>query len=191
MTRSQGTILSTDTPGQPTDVSQSSSSDSAAAGQPPAPPTPSAPEQPNTQLLVLKDKVQRYLTDLVCAVEITADGRFTFHDGSTQVSVTCSMWAQDRTVASIMAPILLGVPATSELFEYIATNANRYLFGHLSALRDDDGTVGVLLTHELLGDFLDPDELKIAVGSVALTANDLGDEMKARFGGKRFHDEVA
>jgi hypothetical protein len=183
--------LSTDAPGQPTDLPPSSSSEGASAGQSPAPPTPPAPEQPNTQLLVFKDKVQRYLTNLVGTVEVTADGRFTFHDGSTQVFVTCSMWAQDKTVASIMAPILLGVPATPELFEYIATNASRYLFGHLSALRDDDGTIGVLLTHELLGDFLDPDELKIAVGSVALTANDLDDEMKARFGGKRFHDAVA
>jgi hypothetical protein len=141
---------------------------------------------------VLKDKVQRYLTDLVGSVQVIPDGSYTVQSGSARVFVRCHPWADgESTIVSIVCPILFGCPASPELYEHVAVHADDYLFGHLSAQRADDGTISISLTHSLLGDFLDPEELKTAVGAAVTTADRLDDELKARFGGKRFHDDVA
>ena len=49
------------------------------------------------------------------------------------------------------------------VFEYIALHADDYIFGHLNATRTDDG-LRIGLSHCLLGDYLDEDELIRAVG---------------------------
>jgi hypothetical protein len=141
-------------------------------------------------VLLLKDKVQRYLADLIGSVELIPDGAYSFQTGSARVFVRCTPWGSDSTIVSVTCPILFECPASPELYEQIATHADDYLFGHLSATVQDDGTVMVMFTHTLLGDFLDPEELKHAVGALVTTADQLDDELQARFGGKRFHDDV-
>jgi hypothetical protein len=184
--------LSADTPTPPAPPPAEPPTGSTAATEaPPPPPTPPAPEQPNTALLVLKDKVQRYLTELVGTVEVAPDGALTLQVGSTRVFVRSLPWGEDKTTVGVSCPVLMGVKASPELFEHVATHSDDYLFGHLSAQRADDGTVTVTFTHTLLGDYLDPEELKVAVGAVVTTADQIDDDLKARFGGTRFHDDVA
>ena len=45
-----------------------------------------------------------------------------------------------------------------------------------------------MFSHTLLGDYLDPEELRSAIGAVATTGNDLDDEVQDRFGGERWAD---
>jgi hypothetical protein len=182
--------MTTDTPSETTAAEPPPAVPAAPSDAPP-PAAPPAAEQPNTQLLLLKDKVQRYLADLVGSVQLTPDGAFTFQLGSTRVFVICQARTPEMTTVKIVAPVLIGCAASPELFEHIALHADDYMFGHLSAERAEDGTIGVYFTHILLGDFLDPEELKGAVGRVATTADEIDDELKTRFGGRRFHDDVA
>jgi hypothetical protein len=185
--------MSTDAPsppGPPTPPSEPPTGGSPPDG-PPAMEEPKA-EEPNPHVLLLKDKVQRYLADMVGAVQLTPDGAYSFQAGSAQVFVRCMQWGTgDRTLVSIVCPVLFGAARSPELYEHVALHADDYLFGHLSATYQDDGTVSVFFTHTLLGDYLDPEELKQAVGGVVTTANTLDDDLKTRFGGSRFHDDVA
>jgi hypothetical protein len=48
---------------------------------------------------------------------------------------------------------------------------------------DDDGPVDVLVAHELLGNFLDYDELTTAIVGVSVGVERAGPEVKERFGG--------
>lgn len=162
-----------------------------APGGPPPPSPPGAPDQPNTQLLLLKDKVQRYLADLVGPIQLAPDGAFTFQSGSARVFVRCVSWGTDNTLVGVSAPVLFEVQPSPDLYEHIATHGDDYLFGHLSAAAQQDGSVTVMFTHTLLGDYIDPDELKHAVGGVISVADQIDDDLKTRFGGKRFHDDVA
>lgn len=156
---------------------------------PPESPPPGA-EQPDTQLLLLKDKVQRYLTDLAGTIQIAPDGLFTLKMGSARVFISCTSWAQTgKTLVGLECPVLIDCQPSAELYEDIATRANDYLFGHLSAAPQTDGSVIVMFTHTLLGDYLDPDELKTAVLGVLSTADQIDEDMKARFGGKRFQED--
>lgn len=163
------------------------------APSPPAPPAPGGDgaAQANTQLLVLKDKVQRFLADMVGGLQLTATGDFTFQFGSARVFINCASFGPaGDTLVRVTAPVLFECKPSPELYEHIATHSDDYLFGHLSAQTQQDGTVAVMFTHILLGDFLDPEELKRAVGGVVSTADQIDDELKTRFGGKRFHDDV-
>jgi hypothetical protein len=94
----------------------------------------------------------------------------------------------DWTVVNLWIPLLLEVKETPEVFEHIALHADDYIFGHLNAHRTDDGLT-ILLNHSLLGDYLDEDELMRAAVLMVSVADDLDDELKTQFGGRRFHQD--
>lgn len=143
-------------------------------------------------LLELRDQVQRILSEGVGSLEVGPEGVLTFRHQSTRVFVNCREQDLDegrtRSLVFITAPILIGVPPTPDLFEYVATNADNWMFGHLSA-HPSDSAIDILMTHTLLGDYLDAEELRTAAFGIALTANDLDDELQQRFGGTRAHED--
>lgn len=162
--------------------------------EPPPPPPPVAPpaEQTNTELLLLKDKVQRYLADMAGTVQVVPDGVFSLQSGSTRVFVRCLPWADTgNSLVKVFAYVLQGVKPSPELYEYIALHADDYLFGHLSVAKLDDENFALMFTHVMLGDYLDPEELKHAVSGVLFTADRLDDELQPRFGGKRFQEDAS
>ncbi len=134
--------------------------------------------------------MQRYLADLVGSVQLTPDGAYSFQTGSARVFVRCGAWGTDTTLVSVTCPVLFECKPSPELYEHVATHADDYVFGHLSVSPQEDGTLMVMFTHSLLGDFLDPEELKHAVGALVTTADQLDDSLQARFGGKRFHEDA-
>ncbi len=135
-----------------------------------------------------RERLQRYLTDFLDEVKVDKDGDFHFRHESVEVFATTQEWGEDETVVHVVAPLLFGVKGSPELFEYIARHSDDYLFGHL-ALKDRDGTFDIHFSHILLGDFLDPEELKSVVAAVAITGNDLDDELQKQFGGERFYED--
>lgn len=141
----------------------------------------------DANVLGVKDKVQRYLVDLFGGVQVDRDGDFTFRQGSTQVWVSVVPFHEANTAVQVFALTNMEVPPTAELFHHVATQ-NAYAFGHLHC-REKDGKITVQFSHTLLGEFLDPDELKTAVFMVAGVADGVDDEIKAKFGGRLFHEE--
>jgi hypothetical protein len=140
-----------------------------------------------THMLVAKDKVQRYLSEFV-RFEVDSEGRYTFRYGSTRVFVEVRDFGDGDTLVSINMPLLLGVSPTAELYREVATSS--FKFGALTVLEpDEDGTVMVLFHHTLLGTYLDPDELRHAIGMMVTSADDLDTELKGRFGGDTFHED--
>jgi hypothetical protein len=136
-----------------------------------------------------RSKVQQFLTQNFSDVNIDKDGDFSLRHGSARVFVrTRSRDDSDFTWVSLDVPLLLEVKETPEVFEHVALHSDDYLFGHLNAVRTDDGLM-IMLSHALLGDYLDEPELLRAVGGMLFTADQLDDELKTQFGGKRFHEE--
>lgn len=141
----------------------------------------------NERIAAVKEKVQRYLLEVLNRVEVDRDGDFTFRQGSTRIFVSVDAFGESSTSIRIVAPVIRDAPATPELFKYLATG-NNYRFGHLAASEKDD-KVSILFAHTLLGDFLDPDELKLAVFLLARTADEIDDEIKSKFGGQAYHED--
>jgi hypothetical protein len=139
------------------------------------------------QVLVLKDKVQRYLNDAVGRVEIDRDGDFTFQFGSSRIFIRCDALGEEHSVVRFTMLLLIDVPPTPELYRYVATEGS-YTFGHL-AIGEQDGRATIFYSHSLLGDYLDPEEFHAAVGAMVNTGDDLDNQLKQMFGGRLFHEE--
>lgn len=137
----------------------------------------------------LRGKIQKYLTHTFSNVTIDRDGDFSLRHGSARVFIRAATREDsDWTWVNVWVPVLLGIKETPALFEYVALHADDYIFGHLHAVRLDEGiTIG--LRHALPGDYLDEDELVRVVAGLLSTADHLDDELKSQFGGTRFHED--
>jgi len=135
-----------------------------------------------------KEKVQKYLTDFLGNISLDRDGNFHFQHGSSHIFVRIRGWNDENTLVSVIAPTNSGIPPSPELFEHIATTADNYVFGHLSATKSDD-SVSIMLSHNLLGEYLERDELKLAISGIALSADDVDNKIQDLFGGNIFHEE--
>lgn len=135
----------------------------------------------------VKQKVEAFLTSQG-RVGLDSDGDYSLGAGSTRVFVRVGAHPNGKaTTVFVMAPVLIGAPATPELYEYVATT-DTYIFGRLVAIKSQTGDVNVFFSHMLLGDYLDREELLYAVGGVASSADDMDEELQAKFGGKRFSE---
>ena len=147
----------------------------------------------NSNATTVADKVQRYLLDMgLRGVELLPDGGWTFRMQSARIFVRIIEHQirneETSTIVSLFAPIVIDAKASDELWKFVATSSDNWLFSHLTASEDEDGvTLG--LAHRLLGDFLDPAELQIATGALAWTAQEIDDDLVARFGGRVFHED--
>lgn len=135
-----------------------------------------------------RDKVQRILTKNLNSVEVDEDGDFRVRYGSTACSVAVSEWGDDGSVVKLYAPILFDAVESADLYKWAATDGQMYFFGGAVVQADDKGILYVGFRHTLLGTYLDEDELMSALIGVVTTADELDDELQARFGGTRLSE---
>ncbi len=151
----------------------------------PAYATPAVP--PSDSVDETTRRVHTILTEWLGSVDLDAERRLSFPVGSTRVFVDTRDWSAPGGLVTVFAVTNKHVPKTPELFEYLVAHSENYVFGRLGAWLDDDHA-WVVFRQTLLGATLDPIELKNAVGAVASVADELDDEIKARFGGALFHE---
>jgi hypothetical protein len=140
-------------------------------------------------LAAVSQKVQRILTDMLGSVQVRKNGTFYMTNDSAAIIVEVREWG-DETIVKVFSPMLRNVRPTEEVFRWIATEGQSFWFAHARAyIRDEDGLCDILMEQDLLGDTLDPEELRTAVSAVAISANDLDDKLQSRFGGIRWTDD--
>jgi hypothetical protein len=142
-------------------------------------------------------KVQRILTGPM-GLRISLQGNsisVTFTDSSTRVNVGIQDYGVNKagdpsSLVQLSAPILWEVDPSPALYEWIAREGGKYYFGHVTAYDDTtaEGKLFLSMSHTLLGDYLDEEELHWALYAILGTADKLDDELKEKFGGKRLAD---
>jgi hypothetical protein len=157
-----------------------------------------------SNLLVVKDKVMRFAKELFAQVELGDDGGLVIPWNSTRVFVNTferevdpeneDFWNENqlsRTAINVWAPTIFDVKPSNELYKWVATEGADYFYGHCKVMDyGDKGNVQILFEVTIPGDTLDPGELKQALVAVAISADGLDDELKAKFGGMRVEDNV-
>lgn len=96
-----------------------------------------------------------------------------------------------RVFVTVRIPLASDVPATPDLFEFVALRADDFLFGHLSCERTPRETAAVFLSHTLLGDFLQRGEVLICLESMLSVADTWDELLVKRFGGRPFRTETS
>jgi len=113
------------------------------------------------------------------------DGAFFVDRGTTRVTVLLCTWNQ-YSVVRIYAPVASQFVRVDEaLTRFLACENNRVLFGKFSL---DMEARCIWFEHALLGDFLDAEELLVALESVAAIADEYDEPIAAMSGGERFSD---
>lgn len=137
----------------------------------------------------VRAKVQTFL---LRESEIGMDqrGRLFIDRGSTRANLEFVPREQFKQVyVVITCPVAFYVPESPALFERIARDSDKWYFGHLGMGPYDvdgehKGQVYIYLSHTLLGDYLDPDEVISCVFSMLNVADEIDNAFVAEFGGE-------
>lgn len=152
-----------------------------------------------SELLVVKDKVQRALSQVFNIVNV-ADNGYTVPYESTMCWVEFFEVADPESrsfrhemdlptiVISFWAVVAADVSASDAMFKWIATEGQSYDYGAVKAVQRDDGLYNVLFQYTLAGESVDPMEIKNALLSVCTTADEIDEAFVSSFGGRRFAD---
>ncbi len=114
-------------------------------------------------------------------VTVNEDGSATLLWGSARVDITVDVFDEDQSMVSVRALCVHGATPSAELYEHVATTSLQ--LGHFSVEPEPGGTVGIVISHGLIGEFLNPAELRMTIVAVAHAADSTDDELAARFGG--------
>jgi hypothetical protein len=138
----------------------------------------------------VKGKAQRILAEKLGSAEVDRDGNLLFRLGSSVVFIQVSDLSNGRVAIKIVCPMVKDVPMSPALCRWIAVEGQEYRFGGCYLNPNADGsTAWVYFRHSILGDDLDESELMTSVGAVAATADQLDNELQAKFGGTLFGKE--
>ena len=146
----------------------------------------------SAQVASLRPLVQRYLKEGFGSFYTDEDGDYVIPYEDVRVHVIPRDWQEVPdlrtgvprvyTVVLVCAWTNRGMRVDAELTEFIATENRNLLFGRLSL---DAERPAVRLDNNLLGDYLNFEELAVAVACVAKEAERYGELIEARFGGSR------
>lgn len=133
----------------------------------------------------LRSKVETYLRDEGLSYEVKPDGKLMLRKGTTAVTIQPLPW-EKHTLVRVLAPVALNIQnVTPALTQGLLEKNNELLFGKFSL---DIANRAVWFEHVLLGDFLDADELLVAVVTVAVTADRFDETVAELARGQRVAD---
>lgn len=132
---------------------------------------------------VLRTALKGYLDADFAGYEIDRDGDFVVAAGSARVFIR-PLEQGDRTLVRIWSITNVDLRVDGALTGFLATENARIAFGKFNL--HEEQAPAVHLSHTLLGDFLNREELQVAVVVIAQTADEYDDRIKARFGGRLF-----
>lgn len=101
--------------------------------------------------------------------------------------------SQTNTLVHINSPVLIGVPPSDQLFEWIAREQISFTFGRFCCVDDPEsaGDMNLLCQHTLVGNNLEPEDFKITWLVMCLTAMEWAAGLKRLFGGLTFEEHQA
>jgi hypothetical protein len=116
-----------------------------------------------------------------------APGNWGTRNNSVLVKVLVDVSNPDLPLVNVVAFTLMNFKEDLAIYKYLFTEVIPFI-ARWEIEEDEDGTLSLFLVHKLLIEDLDASELTAAVYSVALTADELDEDLQKRFGGKRCQD---
>lgn len=141
-----------------------------------------------TKIDGVRSKVQRMLTDSFGNVRVNKDNEFIISHGSAMVRVEVKEFAKEQVIVHILSFVLHDFRMSPDVYKWVATSGQESWFGAFAVLGGETDKPLIIVSHTLLGDYLDQGELENAVIMLLLVADKSDDELKSLFGGKRMTD---
>ncbi len=132
-----------------------------------------------------------YLQTLFGEVNVKVmDDTFVLQEGSTFVYVRAFPIGEKKSGVEVFAYVVVDVEVTEQLMRYLLTYNLRLILGAFGLARGEGDKGTVLLTHSILGESMDREELYGSVSAIARVADDLDDQIVTAFGGRTALDKL-
>src|SRR5215212_1108202 len=115
---------------------------------------------------------------------------FALQEGSTFVYARAFPIGEKKSGVEVFSYVAVDVTVTEDLMRYLLTYNLRLVLGGFGLSIGEDGKGAIVLTHTILGDTMDREELYGSVSAIARVADDLDDQLVATFGGKNALDKL-
>jgi hypothetical protein len=115
---------------------------------------------------------------------------FVLQEGSTFVYTRTFPIGDKKSGVEVFSYVVVDIDVTEGLMRYLLTYNLRLMLGAFGLSIGEDGKGTVLLTHTILGDSMDREELYASVSAIARVADDLDDQIVTAFGGKTSLDKL-
>jgi len=137
------------------------------------------------------EKTRSYLHTLFGEVNVKVmDDTFVLQEGSTFVYVRVFPIGEKNAGVEVFAYVVVDVEVTDQLMRYLLTYNLRLILGAFGLARGEGDKGTVLLTHTILGDSMDREELYGSVSAIARVADDLDETIVTAFGGRTALDKL-
>jgi type III secretion system-like peptide-binding chaperone len=137
------------------------------------------------------DKTRDYLYTLFGEVNVKAmDDSFVLQEGSTFVYVRVFAIGDKKAGVEVFSYVVSDVRVTEDLMRYLLTYNLKLILGGFGLAIGEGGKGAVLLTHTILGDTMEREELYASVSAIARVADDLDDHIVRTFGGITALDKI-
>jgi hypothetical protein len=130
------------------------------------------------------EKTRSFLHTLFGEVNVRElDDTFTLQEGSTFVYARTFPIGEKKAGVEIFSYVAVDVEVTEDLMRYLLVYNLKLILGGFGLAIGDGGKASVLLTHTILGDTMEREELYASVSAIARVADDLDDQIVEAFGG--------
>ncbi|MEW6126398.1 MAG: hypothetical protein AB1757_04980 [Acidobacteriota bacterium] len=137
------------------------------------------------------EKTRQFLFEIFGEVNVTViDDTFVLQEGSTFVYVRVSAIGERQTCVEIFSYVVIDIEVNEALMCYLLGYNLKLVLGAFGLSIDDSGKGTIVLTHAILGDTMDKEELYASVSAIARVADNLDDEIVKTFGGKTALDKL-
>jgi hypothetical protein len=137
------------------------------------------------KVVQLRDLIEHKLVGMLGGYAADEHGNYILGVESARVWIVPAWLPNGASVVRVFAITNLDVVVSAELTSYLLAKNLEFVFGSFAL---DVAQGAVWFNHNLLGDFLNPEELEATIAAVAQTADRFDDEIKERFGGRLYVD---
>ncbi|HLG16917.1 MAG TPA: hypothetical protein VJH03_20795 [Blastocatellia bacterium] len=131
------------------------------------------------------EKTRDHLYTLFGEVNVKALGdTFVMQEGSTFVYARVFPIGDKRAGVEIFSYVVVDLDVTEEMMRFLLTYNLRLILGGFGLSIGEDGKGTVMLTHTILGDSMEREELYASVSAIARVADEIDDQLVAKFGGQ-------
>jgi hypothetical protein len=145
---------------------------------------PSRADEP-IPVQALRIKLESYLPQLFGSYRVHERGVYSVDIGDAMVYVSPQVWSEDSAVVTLFTYTNEEVAVSFDTLAKLNELNYRLTFGNYVL---DERTRFVAFEHALLGDYLDPEELRAAVYAVAGGAVFYAEEIQVASGGRLWND---
>lgn len=130
------------------------------------------------------EKMRDHLTALFGEINVKEmDDALMLQEGSTFIYLRAFPIGENKAGVEVFSYVAVDVDVTEDLMRFLLTYNLKLILGAFGMSIGENGKGTIVLTHTILGDTMERDELYGSVSAIARVSDDMDDQIVKMFGG--------